>query len=74
MMEWIVKKTIRPRKNVYLETFGTQHIQLGDIIKINYTLPEDDLFIDPDTKFVVSEIFYSRASGGANNRLRLVEV
>jgi len=74
MMEWIIKKTIRPRKNVYLETFGTQHIQLGDIIKINYTLPENDLFIDPNTKFVVSEIFYSRASGGANNRLRLVEV
>jgi hypothetical protein len=33
-----------------------------------------DLFIDPDKKFVISEISYSRSSGGVSNRLKVVEV
>jgi hypothetical protein len=57
-----------------IQTFGTPHLQLGDIVKINYTLPDDDLFIDPDKKFVISEISYSRSSGGVSNRLKVVEV
>ena len=74
IMEWMVKKTIKPRKVMYMETFGTAHLQLGDIVKINYTLPDNDLFIDPDKKFVISEIFYSRSSTGIRNRLKVVEV
>jgi hypothetical protein len=74
IMEWMVKKTVKPRKTMSIQTFGTPHLQLGDIVKINYTLPDDDLFIDPDKKFVISEISYSRSSGGVSNRLKVVEV
>jgi hypothetical protein len=74
IMEWMVKKTVKPRKTMSIQTFGTPHLQLGDIVKINYTLPDDDLFVDPDKKFVISEISYSRSSGGVSNRLKVVEV
>jgi hypothetical protein len=85
IMEWVIKKTLSPKKVIYLETFGTALIQLGDLVNIDFELPaiidsrgrkEDsgNLFVDPNTKFVVSEIFYSRAGGGIRNRLKLVEV
>ena len=78
IMEWMTKKTIRPRKNVYIETFGTPHIQLGDLLTINYRFPEQNnkqgtLFVEPDKKFIVTEIFYSRSASGIRNRLRMVE-
>jgi len=78
IMEWMTKKTIRPRKNIYVETFGTPHIQLGDLLTINYRFPEQNdkagtLFVEPDKKFVVTEIFYSRSASGIRNRLRMVE-
>lgn len=78
IMEWMVKKTIRPRKNMYIETFGTPHLQLGDLVTIDYTFPEQNnqegtLFVNKDKKFVITEIFYSRAASGIRNRLRMVE-
>jgi hypothetical protein len=78
IMEWMVKKTIRPRKNMYIETFGTPHIQLGDLLTVNYRFPEQNnqegtIFVDIDKKFVVTEIFYSRSASGIRNRLRMVE-
>ena len=78
IMEWMVKKTIRPRKNMYIETFGTPHIQLGDLLTVNYTFPEQNnqpgtIFVDTTKKFVVTEIFYSRSASGIRNRLRMVE-
>lgn len=74
IMEWMIKKTVKPRKTMSIQTFGTPHLQLGDIVTINYTLPDNDLFIDPDKKFVISEISYSRTSGGISNSLKVVEV
>jgi hypothetical protein len=78
IMEWMVKKTIRPRKNMYIETFGTPHVQLGDLLTVNYRFPEQNnqqgtIFVETDKKFVVTEIFYSRSASGIRNRLRMVE-
>ena len=78
IMDWMIKKTIRPRKNVYIETFGTPHLQLGDLVTIDYRFPEQNnqegtLFVEKDKKFVITEIFYSRAASGIRNRLRMVE-
>ena len=38
IMRWILDKTIRPRKVFEIDTFGTSHVQLGDIVKINYPI------------------------------------
>lgn len=74
IMEWMIKKTLKNRKDIYLETFGTQNIQLGDIVKINYTLPDGDIFVDPNKKFVVSEVAYIRSPQEVKSRIKVVEV
>jgi hypothetical protein len=57
-----------------METFGTSHLQLGDIVKIRYNLPDGDMLIDPNKKFVISEIFYSRSVSDVRNRIGVIEV
>ena len=69
-----MSKTIRPRKIVLLETFGTPHIQLGDIVNIDYTMPSDDKFVEIDKQFVVSEIQYGRSESGPSSIIKVVEI
>ena len=74
IMEWILNKTIRPRKVFELDTFGTQHIQLGDLVKIDYDLPEGVKLVDKDKKFVVISATYGRSSSDVKSQLRLMEI
>jgi hypothetical protein len=74
MMDWIIKKSLQPKKIIFMETFGTSHLQLGDIVKIRYNLPDGDILIDPNKKFVISEIFYSRSVSDVRNRIGVIEV
>lgn len=74
VMSWIIDKTVKPRKVLELDTFGTPHLQLGDIVKINYTLPDDIKYIDENKRFVVISIRYKRDTSGIGNSIRLVEV
>jgi hypothetical protein len=73
-MDWILSKTIIPRKIIMLEVFGVPHIQLGDIVTIDYTMPSDDKFIEIDKQFVVSEIQYGRSEQGPSSIIKVVEV
>lgn len=74
VMEWMISKTIKPKKILFVETFGGAHLQLGDILTINYTLPDGDILVDPNKKFVISEIFYSRSVSDLRNRITALEV
>jgi hypothetical protein len=73
-MEWLVNKTLKPRKVATISAFGVPHLQLGDMITINYTLPEGVDFIDEDKQFVVMSIEYSRSGSGVSTTIRAVEV
>jgi len=74
LMEWLISKTLRPRKVVILESFATQHLQLGDIINIDYRLPDNYDFVDKNKKFVISEIAYNRLEGGPTMTIKGVEI
>ena len=74
IMKWILDKTIKPRKVFELDTFGTQHIQLGDLVKINYDLPEGVKLVDENKKFVVISATYGRSSSNVKSQLRVMEV
>ena len=74
IMKWVLDKTIKPRKVFELDTFGTQHVQLGDLVKINYDLPEGVKLVDEDKKFVVISATYQRSSSDIKTQLRVVEV
>ena len=74
LMEWLISKTLRPRKIVYIDSFATQILQLGDIINIDYDLPDGYKFVDVNKKFVVSEINYNRSIEGPTMTIKAVEI
>lgn len=74
LMSWLIEKTIRPRKKISLEVFGTPHLQLGDLVIIDYDLPDNYKFVNTDTRFVVSSMSYVRSQEGPSVSVGLVEV
>lgn len=74
LMNWIMSKTIEPRQVIALEVFGVPHLQLGDIVIIDYTMPNNDKFIETTKQFVISEIQYAVAQDGPSSIIRVVEV
>ena len=74
IMKWILDKTIRPRKVFEIDTFATAHVQLGDIIKIDFDLPEGVKMVDENKRFVVISAQYARSSSDVKSQLRVMEV
>ena len=74
IMKWVLDKTIRPRKVFEFNTFGTAHIQLGDIVNIDFDLPEGVKLVDSAKKFVVISAQYGRSSSTVKSQLRVMEV
>lgn len=74
LMEWLISKTLRLRKNVVVNVFGMPQMQLGDLVTINYDLPEGVKFVDPNTQYIVYSIDHNRDSSGVSTTLSLVEV
>jgi hypothetical protein len=74
IMKWVLDKTIRPRKVFEFNTFGTAHIQLGDIVNIDFDLPEGVKLVDNTKKFVVISAQYGRSSSTVKSQLRVMEV
>lgn len=74
LMAWMVNKTLKPRKVFEIDAFGVPHVQLGDIVKINYDTQEGVKLVDEDKRFVVISSTYSRSFSDVKNQLRLLEV
>jgi hypothetical protein len=74
VMKWILDKTIRPRKVFEIDTFATAHVQLGDIVKIDFDLPEGVKMVDENKRFVVISAQYGRSSSNVRSQLRVMEV
>ena len=75
LMSWLMTKITKPRKSVGVKIFSIPTIQLGDIVTIDY-LDNDGInqIADPDSRFVVYNIDYSRSSDGPEMTLYLSEV
>jgi hypothetical protein len=74
MMGWLISKMSKPRKAVGLETFGTSFLQLGDIVKINYTDSENVEQISADSRYVLYSSEYRYGSEGPQQIIYLSEV
>lgn len=74
IMKWVVGKTLKPRKIVEIDAFGIPHIQLGDIVKVDYDLQNGVKFVNTDTRFVVISLQYNRKYSGVTSQIRLLEV
>ena len=74
LMGWVIDKTMKPRRQLTINTFPMPQIQLGDIVTIDYTMPGDIEYVDVSTRFIVQDISYSRAPDGPNQSIKVVEI
>ena len=75
MMQWLTGKIMKPRKAVGIRTFSMPHIQLGDIVEVQYDKDGIGQISSGSTgRYVVYSIEYSRSSDGPETTLYLSEV
>jgi hypothetical protein len=74
IMSWLIEKTLRQRKIFALSTFGTSILQLGDIVRVDYEMPDGNYFVDNQKQFIVSGINHSKAIDSLTTNIKLVEV
>jgi hypothetical protein len=74
LMGWLIEKTMEPRREIVINTFPMPHLQLGDIVTIDYMMPGEIEYVDPETRFVVQDISYSRSLDGPGQSIKVVEI
>ena len=74
LMEWLISKIMKPRKSVGVSVFANPTIQLGDIVSIDYSDSSNEVAFEPEKRFVVYSIDYSKDSSGPSMSLYLSEV
>ena len=74
LMEWLINKTLVPKSSLMVSTFGMPQIQLGDILTIDYDMPEGVKFVETDKQFVVYSIDHARDPNGMSISLGLMEI
>lgn len=65
---------MKPRRSVGVSVFANPAIQLGDIVSIDYADSADEIYFEPDKRFVVYSIDYSKDASGPSMSLYLSEV
>jgi hypothetical protein len=74
LMGWLIEKTMEPRREISINTFPMPHLQLGDIVTIDYMMPGEIEYVDPETRFIVQDISYSRSLDGPGQSIKVVEI
>lgn len=75
MMNWLVDKIMKPRKSIGVSVFGMPHIQLGDVLEVDYESKEGvSQIAKRSQRFVVYNIEYTKSVAGINMNLFLSEV
>jgi len=75
LMGWMISKIMKPRKSLGIKIFAMPIIQLGDIVKIDYTNKDGVSEItNPSSRFVVYSIEYDRSSAGPSMNVYVSEV
>lgn len=74
IMQWLIDKTLKPRQDLTVSVFPMPHLQIGDIVTIDYTSPDNIEFVDPTKRFIIKEIAYSRSKDDISQQLRVVEI
>lgn len=75
LMQWLTTKIMKPRRAIGIKVFGMPILQLGDIVKVDYT---NELGVNEvassDSRFVIYSIEYSRDDSGPGMTVYLSEV
>ena len=79
MLSWVMSKTLRPRQLIGANVFGVSHMQLGDIVRVDYDVQPTEAqpmeaITSKDKDFVVYQFDYAKTLDGINTTAYLVEV
>lgn len=75
IMGWIINKTMRPKKNIGMTTFGTHMLQLGDLVNVYYKNQDGlDVITESNKNYVVYNIEYSKQMDNLSITTYLAEV
>jgi hypothetical protein len=79
MLSWVMSKTLRPRQLIGANVFGVSHMQLGDIVRVDYNVQPTETqpmeaITSKDKDFVVYQFDYAKTLDGINTTAYLVEV
>ena len=74
LMKWLVEKVTKPRRSIGVKIFSIPTIQLGDIVSVDYKENNISMASNPNNRFVVYNIEFSRSSDGPEMTLFLSEV
>ena len=75
MIGWVISKTMEPKKAIGLTTFGTQMLQLGDLVNVYYkSVDGTDVITKSTTNYIVYNIEYTKKSGETTMTTYLAEV
>lgn len=74
LMKWLIEKITKPRRSLGVKIFSIPTIQLGDIVSVDYKENDINMASDPNNRFVVYNIEFSRSSDGPEMTLFLSEV
>ena len=74
---WVIDNVSVPKKVVGINSFATNNLQIGDIVKIDYKDLQGqgiNIISPEDTRFVIYNIEYQKDESGLSTTLYLVEV
>jgi len=79
MLSWVMSKTLRPRQLIGANVFGVSHMQLGDIVRVDYDVQPTEAqpmeaITSKDKDFVVYQFDYAKSLDGITTTAYLVEV
>jgi len=74
MMEWLINKTLKNRLLLDVQVFGLPQLQLGDIVSMDYDLPEGVKFVDPNKQFIVYSIQQNKSFNDLTTSIRIMEI
>jgi hypothetical protein len=74
IMGWVIDKTMRPRREVTMNVFPMPQLQIGDIVTIDYTMPDGIEYVSSNTRFYINDISYSRSLEDIAQVIKVVEI
>jgi hypothetical protein len=70
----MVSKIMKPRRSLGLRVFGMPVLQLGDIVRVSYSVDGVNQAAEDNSRFVVYQIDYSNSVSGPDMKVFLSEV
>jgi hypothetical protein len=74
LMKWVTSKIIKPRKSFGIKIFSIPTLQLGDIVKINYSQNDVSKAGAEKSRYVIYNIQHSKDFNGPSMTIYLSEV